>query len=73
MTIIKNNGLSPVSGTFVGLSEGSFFTDSGFMFRISYVGGSGNDVVLTDVASTATTVAITAARFLLDIDCVAAT
>ncbi|MEO6109578.1 MAG: hypothetical protein ABIP50_01025 [Candidatus Saccharimonadales bacterium] len=48
-TIIKN--LQPstqtVNGTFNGLAEGAQFTVSGITFSISYVGGDGNDVVLT--------------------------
>ncbi len=36
-----------VSGTFAGLSEGEFFTHNGSSYSISYVGGDGNDVVLT--------------------------
>jgi fibronectin-binding autotransporter adhesin len=47
--IIKN--LQPstqkVIGTFTGLAEGAQFTVSGITFSISYVGGDGNDVVLT--------------------------
>jgi fibronectin-binding autotransporter adhesin len=47
--IIKN--LQPstqkVLGTFSGLPEGKQFTVSGITFSISYVGGDGNDVVLT--------------------------
>jgi hypothetical protein len=46
-TIIKNNGGSPISGTFVGLPEGSTYVVNSTTFQISYVGGSGHDVVLT--------------------------
>jgi len=45
--IISNAGASAVSGTFSGLLEGTFFTNSGASFRISYTGGDGNDVVLS--------------------------
>jgi autotransporter-associated beta strand protein len=45
--IITNAGSSFVSGTFNGLPEGTFFTNSGMSFNISYAGGDGNDVVLT--------------------------
>lgn len=45
--IIHNAGGSAVSGTFNGLAEGSFFTNSGISFRITYAGGDGNDVVIT--------------------------
>ncbi len=48
-TIINN--LQPstqkVLGTFAGLAEGAQLTVSGITFSISYVGGDGNDVVLT--------------------------
>lgn len=47
-TIVNNDGSDAVTGTFVGLPEGASFTaGDGFVYRISYVGGSGNDVVLT--------------------------
>jgi len=36
-----------VNGTFAGLAEGAQFTVSGIVFSISYIGGDGNDVVLT--------------------------
>jgi len=46
-TIIDQAGASAVLGTFAGLSEGAILTISNVLFRISYVGGTGNDVVLT--------------------------
>ncbi len=46
-TIINNNGNAPVQGTFNGLPEGAEFAVDGATFKISYVGGDGNDVVLT--------------------------
>ncbi len=49
-TIINNDGSDAVSGTFAGLPEGSTVVLSGQTFQISYVGGTGNDVVLTVVA-----------------------
>ena len=51
--LIANDGTDPVSGTFAGLSEGAFVPD--VPFRISYVGGTGNDVVVTALVSTTTT------------------
>lgn len=49
-TILINNGPSPVIGTFAGLAEGArTFSTSGQDFTISYVGGDGNDIVLTAV------------------------
>ncbi|MBA2479246.1 MAG: hypothetical protein H0V44_01185 [Planctomycetes bacterium] len=50
MTIINNTGTSPVTGTFASLAEGAIVTSStnpATTFTISYVGGTGNDVVLT--------------------------
>jgi hypothetical protein len=46
-TIIDNDGSDPISGTFSGLPEGTKIIGNGFAYRISYVGGDGNDVVLT--------------------------
>jgi len=45
--IIDNRTASAVSGTFNGLPEGATFEQNGVVFKISYVGGDGNDVVLT--------------------------
>lgn len=49
-TIIDNDGDDAVSGNFNGLTEGATFALNGFLFQISYVGGTGNDVVLTRIA-----------------------
>ena len=46
-TIIDKTSPGAVSGTFSGLAEGGFLTAGGKTFKISYVGGDGNDVVLT--------------------------
>jgi uncharacterized repeat protein (TIGR01451 family) len=46
-TIIDNDLSDAVAGTFAGLPEGSIFAAGASRFRISYVGGSGNDVTLT--------------------------
>lgn len=46
-TIISNDASDAVTGTFSGLAEGATFTVDGYVFKISYVGGDGNDVVLT--------------------------
>jgi fibronectin-binding autotransporter adhesin len=48
--IINNDGADPITGTFAGLPEGSNVVLSGQSFQISYVGGTGNDVVLTVAA-----------------------
>ena len=49
-TIIDNGGGSAVSGTFAGRPEGSVLNLANGFLRISYVGGTGNDVTLTAVA-----------------------
>ena len=45
-TIIANDGADAVAGTFAGLAEGASVTFNGVTMVISYVGGTGNDVVL---------------------------
>ncbi|MFO0902446.1 MAG: hypothetical protein U0939_05560 [Pirellulales bacterium] len=44
--IIANDGVDAVTGSFQGLPEGSLFEDDSQIWRISYVGGDGNDVVV---------------------------
>lgn len=46
-TIIDNQGVSAVTGTFADLPEGQTFTVGSEVLAISYAGGDGNDVVLT--------------------------
>ena len=46
-TIVNRTEPGPVQGTFKDLPEGAEITVSGVTFKISYVGGDGNDVVLT--------------------------
>lgn len=46
-TIINNDDMDAVVGTFAGLAEGAVFVAGGEAFQISYVGVDGNDVVLT--------------------------
>jgi hypothetical protein len=48
--ILNNEGSAAISGIFAGLPEGATFVVNGMTFRISYVGGTGNDVTLTRVA-----------------------
>ena len=58
--LINNASGSPVIGTFAGLPEGARIVVGGATFQITYKGGDGNDVVLTCVpitTSTMTTVA----------------
>ena len=45
--ILNNDGVDPITGTFVGKANGSVFTADNLQFRINYNGGDGNDVVLT--------------------------
>jgi autotransporter-associated beta strand protein len=47
ITLIDNSGPAPVSGTFDGLPEGANLAMAGTTYQISYLGGDGNDVVLT--------------------------
>jgi autotransporter-associated beta strand protein len=46
-TIINNDASDAVVGTFAGLPEGSVTVIGGINFKVSYVGGDGNDVTLT--------------------------
>jgi hypothetical protein len=48
-TLVRVSDATPIAGTFNGLPEGATFTSSGVRFAISYVGGDGNDIVLTVV------------------------
>jgi len=49
LTIIDKTGSGAIVGAFAGLDEGAVFAVGGSKFRISYVRGTGNDVVLTAV------------------------
>ena len=48
--IINNDGSEAVVGTFTAKPQGFTFAIGSEQFRISYVGGDGNDVVLTQVS-----------------------
>ena len=51
LRIINNTGAAPISGAFSNAPEGTIIGSSaGYAFRVSYVGGDGNDVTLTEVA-----------------------
>jgi autotransporter-associated beta strand protein len=52
-TIIQNDGTDPITGTFVGLPQNGTVNIGWQQFRISYTGGDGNDVVLTQISSNA--------------------
>lgn len=47
-TIIDNTGTSAIAGTFKNLPELALITVGAYNFRITYKGGTGNDVVLLD-------------------------
>lgn len=50
-TIIKNESVDPITGTFAGLPEGGIATAyNGAKFQITYYGGTGNDVVLKQIS-----------------------
>jgi len=53
-TIVANDSVDPVTGTFSGQAEGSTITVNGIAMTISYVGGTGNDVVLSVALKTET-------------------
>ncbi len=46
-TILNKTSAGAISGTFAGKPEGSVFAAGGYSWIISYIGGTGNDVVLT--------------------------
>lgn len=50
-TIINKTSGGAVTGTFAGLAEGATFTSNGRTYQITYVGGDGNDVVVTDISA----------------------
>lgn len=49
ITLLDNDGGDAITGTFDGLPEGAPVYVDGQLFSISYVGGTGNDVVLTRI------------------------
>lgn len=49
-TIIENDATDSITGTFNNLAEGATFTSGSVVYKISYLGGDGNDVVLTAVS-----------------------
>jgi len=48
-TIINKTSAGAITGTFNGLAEGATFTQGARTYQITYVGGNGNDVVVTDI------------------------
>jgi autotransporter-associated beta strand protein len=51
LALIKNTGSGAVQGTFSNLPEGQHFSIGGKPFQITYLGGAGNDVVVTATQS----------------------
>lgn len=49
--IIDNDDADAVLGTFAGKAEGAIFSSGGAQFQITYHGGDGNDVVLTQLTA----------------------
>jgi T5SS/PEP-CTERM-associated repeat protein/autotransporter-associated beta strand protein len=49
--ILLNEGMDAVAGNFLGLPEGATFSVGSQLFTISYLGGTGNDVVLKSIAT----------------------
>ncbi|QDU21287.1 beta strand repeat-containing protein [Urbifossiella limnaea] len=50
VVILQNDGADAVGGTFAGVAEGGVALDAGgAAYRVSYVGGDGNDVTLTAI------------------------
>jgi autotransporter-associated beta strand protein len=48
-TVIDNTAATPIAGTFSNLADGSTLVADGNTFRVSYEGGTGNDLTLTVV------------------------
>ncbi len=46
-TVINNTSATPIAGTFINLADGSTFTSNGNTYKVSYEGGTGNDLTLT--------------------------
>ena len=53
ITLIQNDGVDAIGGVFTGLGEGSIVYVAGTAARISYRGGTGNDVTLSVPRSSA--------------------
>ena len=59
------NGGTFINGAFAGLSEGAIFNGGSEQFQISYVGGTGNDLVVTAIPEPATTAIIAGVSVLM--------
>ncbi|MEX2334021.1 MAG: hypothetical protein WD600_07170, partial [Pseudohongiella sp.] len=58
--LISNDGVDQITGVFDGLAEGGTFNDGTNVFQISYVGGDGNDVVVTYLGALSNTLTYSA-------------
>jgi hypothetical protein len=58
LLIIDNQGANPVGGGFTGLGEGAALMAGGLPFTLSYLGGDGNDVILTSVIPEPTSITL---------------
>lgn len=47
--VLDSTGTNPIAGQFQGLPDGAILVINGMTFRVSYFGGTGNDVTLTRV------------------------
>ncbi|WP_074307747.1 beta strand repeat-containing protein [Singulisphaera sp. GP187] len=56
LLILNNTGAAAINGTFAGLPQGATVVVANEAFQISYTGGDGNDVVLTHLLGSTTTV-----------------
>jgi hypothetical protein len=45
--IVDNDSNDAITGTFANLAEGATFTVDGYVFKVTYKGGDGNDVAIT--------------------------
>lgn len=58
-TVLANDGVESITGTFAGLAQGGTLTVGNRTMTISYIGGDGNDVTLTVTAITAAPPSVT--------------
>lgn len=65
--IIDNDGTDAVTGTFSGLPNNATFFKDGYTWRISYIGGTGNDVTLTTLSASQPALNVSAGNSLLQL------
>ncbi len=66
--ILSNDGTDRITGTFAGIAEGGVVISNGQAFRVSYVGGDGNDISLRAVFTDLTFSADKRSAFYTDVD-----